>query len=822
METDTITNVCSHCDRAIPFSNIDLHYAHCSRNLERCKICGDMVPIKLADEHYSNTHAPVECSLCSETMEREILAKHRGENCSQRIVTCDFCEFPLPAIDLAEHQEVCGNRTELCHLCHRYIRLRERYNHEISCNGIGDTSVASSRNERSAERAERDPVPRRHQPPPEYSRKRLLVTIAITGIAVLLGSFFFQRKPEGSQVVLDNGIIEVTISKPEGSVTGIKYHDVENLLLVGNNVTDRGYWDVVWSIPGQAKGPKRTKGSLDRLEGTNFTVITENEEQVEISFTREYDPSLKYTILPLNIDKRFIMLRDSSGFYTYAIYEHKEDFPAFELDNTRVVFKLNEDLFRNMAISDTRQRRMPLNKDREPPRGERLAYPEAVRLVDPVEPEFKGEVDDKYEYSIESKDNVVHGWMSSEPSIGFWQINPSNEFRSAGPLKQFIASHVGPTNLAVFHSTHYIGIDLIVKIGQGEYWKKVYGPIFYYINSQPSSALLWEDAKKQSTSESEKWPYDFPASEDFTKSNQRGSVSGKLQVRNISNDHTEVSAASGAYVGLAAPGNVGSWQFESKRYQFWTKANADGSFSIPNVVPGDYNIYGFLHGFIGDYQYHTVISVKEGENKNLGEIVYDPPRNGSTIWEIGIPDRTAAEFYIPDPNPKYINKLYINDKANKFRQYGLWERYAELYPDSDLVFTVGVSKYADDWYYAQNTRKKDNNTYEGTTWQIKFALDKVHEGTYTLMLSLATANAATLEVRINDPKSSPLFSTGQIGHDNTIARHGIHGIYRLYAVNIPSIQLLEGENTIFLTQTEDKSPFQGIMYDYIRLELPSN
>ena len=48
----------------------------------------------------------VSCSLCSETMEREILAHHRGENCPQRIVTCEFCEFPLPAIDLAEHQVV--------------------------------------------------------------------------------------------------------------------------------------------------------------------------------------------------------------------------------------------------------------------------------------------------------------------------------------------------------------------------------------------------------------------------------------------------------------------------------------------------------------------------------------------------------------------------------------------------------------------------------------------------------------------------------------------------------------------------------------------
>lgn len=76
---------------------------------------------------------------------------------------------------------------------------------------------------------------------------------------------------------------------------------------------------------------------------------------------------------------------------------------------------------------------------------------------------------------------------------------------------------------------------------------------------------------------------------------------------------------------------------------------------------------------------------------------------------------------------------------------------------------------------------------------------------------------------MNDPDDiSLLFSTGQIGKDNTIARHGIHGLYRLYSVDIPGNLLLEGDNTIFLTQTKSSSPFQGIMYDYIRLEGPTS
>ena len=53
---------------------------------------------------------------------------------------------------------------------------------------------------------------------------------------------------------------------------------------------------------------------------------------------------------------------------------------------------------------------------------------------------------------------------------------------------------------------------------------------------------------------------------------------------------------------------------------------------------------------------------------DMGDLVYEPPRDGPTLWEIGIPDRSAAEFYVPDPNPKYINKLYVNhpDRLNNF------------------------------------------------------------------------------------------------------------------------------------------------------------
>ncbi|KAL2456571.1 Rhamnogalacturonate lyase family protein [Forsythia ovata] len=70
----------------------------------------------------------------------------------------------------------------------------------------------------------------------------------------------------------------------------------------------------------------------------------------------------------------------------------------------------------------------------------------------------------------------------------------------------------------------------------------------------------------------------------------------------------------------------------------------------------------------------------------------------------------------------------------------------------------------------------------------------------------------------NAPRSD--FTTKWIGMDNAIARHGIHGLYLLYSINIRGIQLVNGTNTIYLKQSRGGHLLIGVMYDYIRLEGP--
>lgn len=78
-----------------------------------------------------------------------------------------------------------------------------------------------------------------------------------------------------------------------------------------------------------------------------------------------------------------------------------------------------------------------------------------------------------------------------------------------------------------------------------------------------------------------------------------------------------------------------------------------------------------------------------------------------------------------------------------------------------------------------------------------------------------------MKVRINNPNQNPaLFTSGLIGKDNAIARHGIHGLYWVFNVEIGATSFIEGINTIYLTQANASTAFQGVMYDYIRLEGP--
>ncbi|KAL5775330.1 hypothetical protein ACOSP7_012887 [Xanthoceras sorbifolium] len=622
---------------------------------------------------------------------------------------------------------------------------------------------------------------------------------------------------KGSYVILDNGLVRLTISKPQGYLTGIKYGGMDNILDQKSSESSRGYWDINWSLPG---GQDR----YQLLSGAEYNVIHMSNDILEVSFKSSFNPSASSINLPLSVDIRYVLRSGVSGFHCYSIYERPDGCRAFDLAQTRMAFKLRRDSFHYMAITDEKQRIMPMPEDLRPDRGKQLIVPESVLLVNPINPDLKGEVDDKYQYSMDNKDGGVHGWISSGPIIGFWIIFPSNEFRNGGPTKQNLTVHTGPTCLAMFHGTHYIGDGILAHFQEGESWRKVFGPFFVYLNSTPnvSNAYnLWIDAKKKRLLEEAAWPYDFVSSPYYLTDKERGSATGRLfvQDRFIS---SSLIPAKCAYVGLSSARTKGAWQTESKDYQFWVQTDSNGNFTIKNVIPGVYGLHGWVPGFIGDYLDKELVTISAGSQTELGNLTYVPLRDGPTVWEIGFPDRTAIGFYVPDVNPKYVNKLFLNS-PEKYRQYGLWDRYTDLHPQSDQVFTVGISDPKKDWFFAHVDRRGPDNKYLPTTWTIKFNLDSVINGVYKLRLAIASTTRSDLMIYVNYINQYHLvFQEMNLGMDNTVCRHGIHGLYELFTVDVSSTLLIKGDNSVLLVQAKGGDSLCGVLYDYLRLEAPAS
>ncbi|KAI4385271.1 hypothetical protein MLD38_003318 [Melastoma candidum] len=379
--------------------------------------------------------------------------------------------------------------------------------------------------------------------------------------------------------------------------------------------------------------------------------------------------------------------------------------------------------------------------------GEKLGYLEVVLLTNPSNSDLTGEVDDKYQYSVESQNDKVHGWISRNPSTGFRMITPNYEFRTGGPVKQDLTSHVDPMTLGIFMSDHYGGTDVNTKFQDGESWKKM-------------------------EEEVQRWPYDFIQSKDYPGSSQRGNISSQLNVHDR---------------------YVNGEDFGARLSVLDSHADEKGHFMIKNVRPGLYNLYAWVPRFLGDYKYEGDIVIIPGSEINLGTLVFTPSRQGPTLWEIGIPDRLATEFYVPKPNPMYVNKVLLNSYKDRFRQDGLWERNTDIYDIEDPVYTVGVSNYLTDWFYVYVARGR---------WQ--------HQQEHK---SDATA------FRVNDHNLyRPQLATRAGGMDNAIAKHGIHGLYRLFSIQVPGYILRQGSNTIYVTQPRSIEAYQGLMCDYIRLE----
>jgi rhamnogalacturonan endolyase len=674
--------------------------------------------------------------------------------------------------------------------------------------------------------------------------------------ALVLGATYSSHSAESAAPVtlresdrtffLDNGILSVRIEKDTGEIFSIKYQGQEMLAQDSSGGALGGYWSSV----GRARGGSQ-QSAVVRINPED-----NHGERGEVSCNFHNAPGT--TNSPLDVDVRYSLGRGESWIYTYLVWSHKPGYPGFGVGEARYAVKLNPAVFDYMTIDKDRRRQMPSPADWDA--GAALNLKEARRMTTGI---HKGQAEHKYDYSALIYEIPAYGWSSTKYNLGFWFINPSFEYMAGGPTKAELTGHLDvnpggtPTLLNMWLGSHYGGSSLAV--GENENWTKVVGPFAIYCNTASTHEAMWRDALDRARTEAGTWPYSWVADPNYPQEAQRSTVHGQIVLRDPFDPALKVS---NIWVGLTAPnyvpprvnaGNFGrrnntnaptgsgpnfpaafgtngfrggfpaevDWQRDARNYQFWIPASANGKFTLPNVRPGQYTLRAIGDGVIGEFAVPNLI-IGAGETKSLGTLTWQPQRYGRTLWQIGVPDRTAREFRHGD----------------HYWQWGLYFSYAKEFPN-DVNYIVGRSDWSKDWNYVQPPRILTQNLsvvgedddaadqmaqfvrtagreVQPSTWAIKFGLSQAPRGQATLRLAFCGTHAGcNVEVFVNDKS---IGDTGPLPSTSAMQRDGIRAFWIEKPLSFDAGLLQGGVNTLKL-KSHANTWSQGVMYDVVRLEL---
>ena len=250
-----------------------------------------------------------------------------------------------------------------------------------------------------------------------------------------------------------------------------------------------------------------------------------------------------------------------------------------------------------------------------------------------------------------------------------------------------------------------------------------------------------------------------------------------------------------------------TWQNDAKHYEFWANGAPDGSFTIPNVRPGTYQLHAVADGVLGAYDATANVTIAAGQHTlDLGTIEWRPVHYGQQIFQIGTPNRSAKEFL----------------KGDDHWHWGMYIEYAKLFPN-DVDFTIGKSDPAKDWYIYQVPHDidfKPNGQDQGraTPWTIHFAMppNAPTAGKATLRFGLSNS-ARSLNIKVNGHDLGD--DTNLFGAGGDIGRDGIEATWVERDFTFDASLLHPGpDNTIVLTVPAG-SVGNGMCYDVVRLEV---
>jgi rhamnogalacturonan endolyase len=561
----------------------------------------------------------------------------------------------------------------------------------------------------------------------------------------------------GSTVVLDNGIVSITVTKTSGTIKTVMYGG-ENILSGGND-GGQVYWE---------------------LEAGNGVYTLEADPKTNGGAMAEVRMHMVGS--PQDVDIDYALLRGNSGFYAAGILSHPASYPAWNGGEWRVNVYVGS-TFDWLSVDAKRNKMMASPADVAASSAVTGAPKEVTLLTQGI---YKGQYECKYSYSADFGEEETWGWSSSKEGLGIWVTLPSIEYYNGGPKKRELTCHNGPTMLNMFGGSHYdMGNDENVPAGTSV--RKIYGPFFYYVNKVPITTpdfhnVLFNDAIAQSKAEQSAWPYTWFKDTGYVQESGRSTVSGTFA---ITDPGAPNALPAGMWIGLA-PANGTDFQFQFFTYEFWTKTGANGAFTIPHVIPGTYSLYAFGPGGPGTFK-KTPITVTAGQPLNLGTVSWTPPRTAATIWEIGVPDRDSHEFLYGDSLYGYWETAYIN--------------YPKEFPNG-ITYTVGTDNYSKNWNWA---------IMNAQTWKVNFNLPKAPTGTKAgFYLALASNDGSHLTLSANGTQIAAVNPTNT---SDAVVRLGSHGAFWDTSIVFSAAALKAGANTLSISQSGGT-----VEWDYLRLE----
>ena len=674
----------------------------------------------------------------------------------------------------------------------------------------------------------------------------------------------------GGTATLSNGIISILCTTAGATINQINYtynngNGTTTTQLL-NGGTDGGmlYWEyggfggssatysvVVNPATGDANHAAGNYGEIDMLStsGTNGTV-----------------------------DIHFSMLRGSPGFYVTAIWSHRAVDSAMGMGETRTNIYAGS-MFNWMSVDPGRNKLMAVS-----PSNTSIPVPGApVECYLWTSGIYQGLYDDKYKYSADFGDEQytaapgphrVWGWSSVGTgglNVGLWDVNASQEYYNCGPMKRELMCHIGTTILNMFNGDHYAeGTD--ASFATGEVWNKVYGPYFVYCNNTPTSTTdpyqasqaLYNDAVAQGAAEASgtasttgisvgatAWPYGWFVNSNYAPPSGRGAVTGQIVVSDTGNPN---ASGSNMMVGLVQQPatSVSMYDFQSwmKPYQFWVHADANGNFSIPNVIAGsNYTLYAFGPGAAGEFMSQNQtggtpppltnvpatpfsVTVTGGAATSLGSVVWTPTRVGATVFEIGYPDRTSRKF-------RHGDDFWVGDIGPSATSPApVWTKYLE-YPfdfPNGMTYNVGTSRWSTDWDFVEPVITATNGTYLNPTSTINFTLPSAPasgaQGSLYMGLASNMSDASIIGVNGSNLGSTAGVNTtpasdnsngyySAYGACDSTIREGNNALFADERLTFPGTLLKAGTNTITITMRQTGGTYfaDHIMFDYLRMEL---